>query len=170
MSIQDHPRWFSLSDGTTELVANVQDCLNYTQDFETIGGSSLVRMMSGKGLKQTNWQKLKVSISGNGGFPFGFGSLDYTKKITVKCGAPRALVKATNTFTLPPNRRTDVNYEPYVLKLSDGVWIPETAAGIATAYKLLYWPELVCFMEPPQESLSWEGSPPTSWSITAEEA
>lgn len=170
MSIQEISRWFSLSDGTEEVVANVQDCLNYTQDFESIGGSSLLRMMSGAGLKQSNWAKLKVSISGNGGYPFGFSSLDYSKKITVKCGAPRAIVKTTNTLVLPPNRRTDAGYEPYTLKLVEGLWIPEAAPGVAIAYKLLYWPQLVCFMEAPQESISFEGSPPTSWSITAEEA
>jgi hypothetical protein len=168
--MENLPRWFSLSDGTNEVVANVYDCLNFNQDYETIGGSSVVRFMSGAGLKQQNWQRLRTTISGSGGYPFGFSTLDYSKLITIKCGVPRAIVNTTNTFTLPVNRRLDVNYEPYTLKMVEGFWVPELFPGIATAYKLVYFPQLVCLMEPPKESFSWEGSPPTTWSITAEEA
>lgn len=169
MSIDDQPRWFELSDGTLTARASIYDALNYTQEFETLGGDSVLRMMSGAAIKQTNWQKLMVSLSGNGGLPFGFTDLDYSLPITIKCGAPRAIVRPTNAFTVPPNSRVDVGYTSYVLKFTEGYWLPLTASGTAEYYKLLYYPQLVCFMRPPKESYAWDGSPPTSWSLVAEE-
>jgi hypothetical protein len=169
-SIESHPRWFELSDGTDTVKANIYDCLGFTQDYEPIGGSSLTRMMSGSALKQTNWQKIRTQISGSGGLPFGFASLDFTKKITIKCAVPRAIVKPTNSFILPANRRTDTGYEPVILKLVDGFWSPLTSAGAPTQYKLLYYPQLECFMDAPQESTNPDTNAPISWSLTAEEA
>jgi hypothetical protein len=170
MSTQELPRWLEVSDGTLSVKATIIDALNFTHTYESIGGYSTLRMMNGTALKQQNWQKLKVSISGNGGLPFGLNGLDYSKLITLKCGAPRAIVRPTNSFTLPSARRTDTGYEPVTFKLVEGFWIPLAAAGTATAYKQLYYPQISCFMDPPQESFFWEGSPPTSWSLTAEEA
>lgn len=169
MGIQDHARWFKLSDGTNEVRANIFDCLGFNQNYEVIGGASVIRMMQGSALKQTNWQKLKTTLSGSGGLPFGFGILDYSKQITISCAVPRSLVKATNTFTTPTNARSDTGYEPYVLKMVEGYWLPLTSSGAASAYKQVYFPELVCFMDPPMESMDPDSNPPIAWSLTGEQ-
>jgi hypothetical protein len=169
-TIQDHSRWFELSDGIDTVKANVYDCLGFTQDYSPIGGSSVIRMMSGSALKQTNWQRLRTQISGSGGLPFGFSTLDYSKQITIKCAVPRAIVKPTNSFITPVNSRSDTGYTPTTLKLVDGFWVPLAAPGVAAQYKLVYFPQLVCFMEPPEESTNPDTNAPISWSLTAEEA
>jgi hypothetical protein len=168
-SIQDHPRWFELSDGVSTVVANIYDALDFNQSYEPFGGSSVIRMMNGSALKQVNWEKIRTSISGSGGLPFGFSSLDYKRVLTLKCAVPRSIVQPTNSFTLPTNRRTDAGYEPVTLKLVEGFWLPVTSVGVASAYKLMYYPEIQCFADPPQESTNPDSNPPTSWSFVAEE-
>lgn len=171
MTIQDHPRWFELSDGIITVKANVYDCLGFTQDYEPIGGANVTRMMAGNAIKQTNWQKLRTQISGSGGMPFGFSTLDYSKQITIKCAVPRALVNSVNSFITPLASRSDTGYEPVVLKLVEGYWVPIGVSSAApTQYKLVYFPQLVCFMDPPTESTNPDSNAPISWSLVAEEA
>lgn len=162
------PRWFSLSDGTLTFKATLYEAMNYTQDIQPVGGYSTLRMLDGTALKQTNWTKSQVGISGNGGIPFGMHDLNFSLPLTLLCGAPRAIKRPTNSFTLP-SHRTDTGYEPYVLKLVDGFWIPVNANGTPTEYMTIYYPQLTCFFEPPTESYAWDASSPVSWSLKGEE-
>lgn len=169
MSIQNLPRWFSLSDGTVTYQATLYEAMSYSQDISPLGGYSTLRMLNGAALKQTNWVKNAVSISGNGGIPMGMGDLNFGLPITLLCGAPRAIVRATNSFSGMPAHRTDSGYEPYILKYVDGIWIPVAQSGIATKYMYVYYPQLTCFFEPPKESYSWDQASPATWSLTGEE-
>lgn len=162
------PRWFSLSDGTLTYKATLYEALNYSQDISPVGGYSVLRMLDGTGLKQQNWLKNQVSISGSGGIPAGMGDLNYSLPITLKCGAPRSIKRPTNSFTLP-SHRTDTGYEPYVLKLVDGFWVSVNALGTPSEYMTIYYPELTCFFEPPKEGYAWDASSPASWSLSGEE-
>lgn len=168
-SIEDHSRWFEISDGTLSYKASVYECLNFTQTYETIGGFSTIRMLDGSALKQTQWQKLRTTLSGGGLVPLGMADLDFSGALTIKCGVPRAITRPTNSFSLTAPHRTDTGYAPVTFKLVDGFWIPVAASGTATKYMLLYYPELVCTASPPQESYNWDGSTPSSWTLNAEE-
>lgn len=162
------PRWFSLSDGTLTFQATLYEALNYSQDISPLGGYSTIRMLDGTAVKQSNWLKHSITISGNGGVPLGMSDLDYTKPITLKCGAPRSMVRTANSFVLPTHR-TDTGYSPTVLKFVDGFWIPLAATGTASKYMTIYYPEFTCFFDPPEESYSWDSNPPVSWSLKGEE-
>ena len=168
-SIEDHARWFELSDGTLSYKATIYEALNYTQNCEVLGGFSTIRMMDGTGIKQSQWQKLRISISGSGGIPPGITDLDYTKVITLKCGAPRAITRATNSFTVIPPHRTDTGYTPIVFKLVEGFWVSLDATGTGTKFLMIYYPQINAIVNPPQESYTWDGASPSSWSIIAEE-
>ena len=103
MGMQDHARWLNISDGTLTATMTVYEQLQFTQTYETIGGFTVARMMDGAAVKQTNWQKLKTTISATGGLPPGIADLDYTLPITIMCAVPRAITRPTNSF---PTLRT----------------------------------------------------------------
>jgi hypothetical protein len=169
MSIEDQSRWFELSDGTLSVKVTVYEALNYSQGYEVIGGDSTLRTMNGTAIKQTNWQKIKTSLSGSGGLPLGMSDLNYSLPITIKCGTPRAIVRPTNSFSLVVPHRTDQGYAPITLKLVEGFWVPLASSGTGTSFMLLYYPLLTCFFKPPQENFSWDGSSPSSWSLSGDE-
>jgi len=178
-NIDNLPRWFELSDGVHTCKVHLYEALEYTQTYEKFGGSVLHRMLSGKGIKQTNWAKLRTALSGNGGMPLGFSALNYAGVLTLKCGTQRAISQATNVIVIPAARRTDTGYEPVAFKCVDGFWVEAamslsgntatiTADGAATAYMAQYYPQLSVLMDDPNESYNW-GEASSSWSITAEE-
>ncbi len=167
-SPQDHSRWFSLSDGTLTFTATLYEAMKYTQDIKPLGGYDTLRMMDGSALKQQNWVKNAVTISGSGGIPAGLVDLNYSVAITFKAGAPRSVKRPTNSFTLP-SHRTDTGYEPVVLKRVDGFWIPVASTGTAQEYMTIYYPQLTCLFEPPSESYAWDEQFPASWSLSGEE-
>ncbi len=170
MSIHNVPRWFSLSDGVLTQQVTFYEALKYTQDISPLGGFETLRMLDGSGLKQTNWVKHKVQLSGQGGIPLGMHDLDWSKVITLECGAPMSMVRNTNSFVLPTNR-TDTGYEPKVLKYiqTQGIWIPVAANGTATKYMCLYYPIFQCLFDPPSESQTFDSDGNVSWSLSGEE-
>lgn len=170
MSIHNVPRWFSLSDGVLTHQLTFYEALNYTQDISPLGGFETLRMLDGSGLKQTNWVKKKVQLSGQGALPLGMHDLDWSAVITLNCGATVSMVRNTNSFVLPAHR-TDSGYEPKVLKYipSEGIWIPVSANGIASKYMCLYYPILQCLFDPPTESQTFDNATNVTWSLSGEE-
>lgn len=150
------------------------------QTYEPFGGWVTLRMMSGAGLKQTHWKRLRTRVSGNGLIPPGLSTLDYSQPLTLKCAAVRSIVSASNMIALPSARRADTGYEPYGLaQMPTGdmvgttcVVVTNTATlGVVTGaigYAVCYWPEVSVFADPPSETMDVrKGSP--SWQLTAEE-
>ena len=150
------------------------------QTYEPFGGWALLRMMSGAGIKQTHWAKLRTKVSGGGVAPPGLQALDYSAPMTLKCAAVRAIASASNVIVLPAARRTDTGYEPYGLaQLSGGdlVYASCSLAGDtatlgivagAVAYLAHYWPQLTVIADPPAEHMDVRGAAP-GWDLTAEE-
>lgn len=148
------------------------------QDYEPVQGVNRVRYMNGGLAQQTAWSgKTLTSISGVGNIPAGLQLIDYTNAITIKCMAERVVTSASNVISVPSARRADYGVEGRALL--DGVWqsTPVSVGGDtatltvvvgATAYQAIYWPEIVCFADPPTENRNLRTSD-YSWSITAEE-
>lgn len=168
MSIEKLPRWFELSDGTLTFKATLYEAMKYSQSIETEGGYATIRMLNGGLIKQQNWSKKKITISGTGGIPFGMTDLNYRLPITLKCGAPEIMKRPANAFVLP-NHRVDTGYEPYVLKYVEGLWVGLSAAGVAEEYACFYYPTFTCFFAPPTRGFEWDASEPSSWSLVGEE-
>lgn len=185
MGVQDHSRWVELSDGVNSVTLTLYEALQYTQTYENIGGSSVLRMLDGAAVKQTNWSKIKTTISGSGGLPLGFSKLNFDGFLTLKCGAPRAVTSGSNAITIPNEIRSDEGYAPVARKRLDGFFVPaalpvittpggETLATVpldpsADAYMVLYYPELLVVMNNPSDSYDW-GAVSTGFNITAEQA
>ena len=179
MSTQDLPRWVELDDGINTVELTLYEALHYSQSYEAIGGNTVHRMLDGTGVKQSNWSKIKTTLSGDGGIPLGFTALDYSGLITMKCGAQRAVSSGLNVIAIPANRRVDPAYVPTAKKRIGGLFLPaavnvvgNTATvvldGLADAYMVLYHPQIQVLMNDPSESFN-VGDASSGWSISAEE-
>jgi hypothetical protein len=90
----------------------IQSSLDFSQTYESIGGSVTHRMQSGRAIKQTHYKKLRTVLSGQGWVPTGLEALNYGEPLLLKCAAPRAISSHSNQLTLPSARRTDPGFEP----------------------------------------------------------
>lgn len=165
MSVRDLPRWFELSDGTNSYRASLYEALKYQESIEWIRGGEVINMMDGGAIYEENWAKRSVTISGSGGMPLGIYNLDFSLPITLKCGTPRTVTSATNSFVLPTNR-TDTGYTPVTLKEVEGVWVPLTASGTPTRYMVVYYPVITAFFTRPTNNYQWDDPMPASWSLS----
>lgn len=140
------------------LVIPVTASISISQSYETIGGVSRLRMMSGAGIAQKHWTRLRTSISGSGIMPEGLADLDPALSYSVACVARRAVSSSTNSITLPATRRTDTGYEPRGMALVGNGLVPTAltlAGNVATLtpvsgavqYRVEYYPQFVAFCD-----------------------
>lgn len=151
--------------------------LQIQQSYELIGGEAVLRAMSGAGLKQETWKKLRVTTSGSGWIPGGLDSLDTAVTHVVGCIVPRVVpaVFVTRQATLPAARRSDAGHVPYGLAImSDGqaalaaVTLAGNVATVAAvsgavAYAVGYYPQITAWLmrpaiagSPSEASHDWE--------------
>lgn len=157
----------------------IQSSFEFAQTYETIAGTVIQRMQSGKAIKQTHFKKLKTVLSGKGWVPTGLDNLDYSKALLLKCSVPQSISSKANQILLPNGRRNDSGYTPTAFGLVNGHLI-ETKLIIevdlaildrvkdAMSYQVHYYPELFVFAEPLQVHGNVTGAE-FSWSITCEE-
>jgi len=152
--------------------------LDITQRYEPIGGEAILRAVSGRGIKQMTWSKLRVTTSGSGWVPAGLESLDFTAQHLLACITPETVPAdlLTRQATLPAARRSDGKHIPYGLaQLANGQTQQVTAtlagelatvAAVAGAvrYQVGYYPLLTCWINRPTRS-----GPDHSWEFIAEE-
>lgn len=152
--------------------------LDLTQRYEEIGGETILRAVTGAGIKQQTWRKTRIVTSGGGWVPPGLQSLDYAAQYAVACIVPETIpaVFATRQATLPTTRRTDSGHTPYGLAqlpggssvLADvslaGNVATVTAVSGAVAYQVGYYPLLTCWLMRPTRS-----GPQPAWELIAEE-
>lgn len=160
-------------------VIELPQSINFEQSFEEFGGVTTHRMMSGAAIRQTNWSKLRTTMTGDGFLPPGIHGVDWKSSQTLKCGATRSLSSTSNVITLPAARRTDTGYTPTAVYLKDGLWKSTavsvvdnvatcTTASGAVAYMVEYYPQITVFIDPP--NITWDRmAGKYRWSITAEE-
>lgn len=148
------------------------------ESISPIGGSTVLRMSDGAGVKVQHWRKSAGTISGNGWMPPGLAGLDFSQPLELRSTKTLSHVGTGPTFTLLGTPRPDV--EPWAQALmggrdwvrvpcsfADGVVTVPPVAG-ATLYQACYMPVFSVFAEAPQETQS-SGTASHSWSITWEE-
>jgi hypothetical protein len=162
----------------------LRSVLDLDQTYEPIGGESILRTLSGIGIKQQTWSRLRVVTSGGGWIPPGLAALDCSTQQTVACVVPRTIAADVNRqATLPAARRADAGCLPYGLALLDDSRVVEVAAslagnvataaaysgaGVAVGYLLAYYPLLTCWLLRPTESGS-RAEATHRWELVAEE-
>lgn len=136
------------------------------QQYSPQGGEALLRTVSGRGIKQTTYNKLRVSTSAAGWIPSALESLDYKVQHVVRCVVPRTVpaVFATRQATLPAARRSDSGFQPFGLALKADGSVVNTAATLvghvatltavagAVAYQAAYFPEITAWITRPSSS------------------
>lgn len=149
-----------------------------SQRYEPIGGSVKLRMHSGKGVKQTHFSKLAITISGSGWMPVGLAGLDVGVPVDLWCFQPRSILTTALVVTIPGAIRPDD--APWVLAYVAGEWVPvvsSTASGVVTITQhpdaiqyAVYWlPRLTVLLDAIPEDLDTTAAS-YSWQITGEEA
>lgn len=166
----------SLVIGGVEIPVSASHTL--TQNYTPIQAVSRLRMADGSLVQQSSWSdKTRTTIDADGIIPAGLLGLNYNQSITIKCVAERAVSSASNVISVPANRRADYGVEGRVLV--NGQWqstavsmsVDEATLTIvagATLYQAIYWPELVCFCDPPSETRGARTAD-YGWSLEAEE-
>jgi len=163
--------------GGIEIPLNASHTLGQT--YAPIQSVARRRMMDGSLIQQTAWSgKLSTNINGVGVMPAGLQMIDFSSTVTIKCVAERVVSSASNVIDIPSARRTD--YAPEGRALLDGVWQSTpvvmatdqatlTVVVGATQYQAIYWPELICYCDPPTETRGARNAD-YGWSFSAEEA
>lgn len=149
-------------------------------DYDYLTAAMTQRTMDGTGVRQGTYSKLKVTITGTGYFPLGLSDLDTFISHTLYCGAPRAITRPVPTFALSTDRRIEQGYEPFAMAIMPDGTIRDTSVTMsgnvascvvipgASAYRVMYYPVLQVFIEPPKESTDLRGAN-FGWSLICEE-
>lgn len=117
--------------------------VDLSQSYEEIGGQTLLRTRSGRGVKQSHWKKIKTTVTGSGWIPAALAGLDTAVAHSLDCVAPR-LAPLGSTVT----ERADV-------------------AGREVEGGYLYWPRLVGFITVSEQTDV--RSAQFGWTLTLEE-
>lgn len=149
-----------------------------TQTYSRIGGETLKRRLDGAAAKQSHWEKLATTITGDGWMPAALAGVDWTASVEISCIKPRMMNSATNSVLLPTARRTDVDCVAYAIVDGQAVQTPcsvvvntatATAVAGADAYQFTYYPKLDFYSAGPTESLNVETAA-YQWSLDCEQA
>jgi hypothetical protein len=160
----------------------VRSAIDAEQTYSAIGGETILRTISGAGIRQETWKRIRTTISGGGWVPPGLDAIDTTSPLFIACIAPRAVVADANLqAVLPAARRSDAGHEPWAFalmpngELSASALVASganafTAAAVSRAvgYLVNYYPLLQCWVNRPTQSFAVSGAN-YSWELIAEE-
>ena len=73
----------TIDDGTTSVDVTGFATLDMRIDFENLGGSVVLRLRDGSGIKQTHWTKKRVIVSCEGWRPTGLDAIDWSQELTL---------------------------------------------------------------------------------------
>ena len=152
--------------------------LKLSQRYSPVQAVNRLRMANGRLAQQSTWLgKLETVIEGQGVMPVGLQMLDYSQSIVIKCQAEQVVTSTGNVITVATARRDDYGVEGKAL-VNDrwqktlvsmtGDVATLTTVTDATAYQAIYWPELVCFCDPPEQPRNLRTSD-YSWTFKGEE-
>lgn len=153
-----------------------------SQQYQPLGGESIFRAISGRGIKQMSYDKLRVVTSASGWIPAGLESLDYQAQHVLKCVIPRRIVAdpVTRQATLPTARRSDAGHDPFAIAMMDSGRAVRTSMSLAgnlatvdavssaVGYAVLYLPQLTVWAMRPNTSGD-AGTATYRWELTCEE-
>lgn len=148
------------------------------QNYSPIGGSALLRLSLGDGIKMTHWRRTAISVSGSGALNPGLDGINYDEVLTLDCTSIKANSSDLPRIAIIGTHRPDV--EPWGLARVDGTWKKTPCALVggeyditpvagATTYQLCWMPRFQVFAEPPQVGRD-SGTGVSTWSFQAEEA
>lgn len=161
------------------VVISVEASDRISQTYEAIGGVATLRTMSGGGIRQRNWRRLRTTISVPQArwFP-ALQALDQDSPVVIKCLAPRHIKGVANVVTLPTARRADVSpwgfatmpdgFSARTSGVLSGNTFTLTPVSGAAFYTAMYVPQLTCLITSLQEHMDVRQAD-VGWDLTAEE-
>lgn len=149
------------------------------QSYEPIGGSAVLRLSQGAGVKMTHWRRTRISASGSGWLDPGLESLDYSQPLELLCVKPRAIDGTALEYSLPPSAERRPDVQPWALARVGDAW-QETAVALngdqalltavsgALAYRVCWLPRFIVFTDGVASDFD-ESSGLYDWSLAAEQ-
>lgn len=141
---------------------------------EAIGGSAVLRMSDGAGVKSQHWERMAGSITGSGWIPPGLDGLDYSQPLELRSTQVNAMHGDGPEFTLTGTPRPDVlpwadalvgdQWKRVPSSFADGVLTVTTLQG-ASLYRACWLPVYSVFASRPPKTQSTSHD----WSISWEE-
>lgn len=128
--------------------------LDYDQQIEPIGGSTLLRMASGAGYKLGHWRKYRISISAGGWIPPALFGVDFDAPIALELPHPIAL---NASEALPAGWSTRAS-----------PWSEVTVTDQNGRSSRMVYVKLDVYAEPPRQSTGHSGN--KSWQMVFEQA
>ena len=174
----DNPNFFELGGVSIPYEAG----FGINQTYDTLQASTWppIRMSDGSAKVQTAWgNKLKTTITGKGWLPAAWSGLDYSQPMLLKCAGGRAIGSQSNAISIPSARRSEPFYEPSGYAVVNGKQIDSpvsmvgdtatvTTVANATAYGVIYYPQITVYAKPVESQTDLGGST-YGWIIEAEE-
>lgn len=158
----------------------VWSTFDLSQTYERIQAAWRPRFLDGGAKQRIAYSgKLRTTIAGSGLIPPGISGLNFDNSYVLSCVAPHSIISTIATIDIPAARRTDSGSTPYGRALVGDNWVDTevsmggntatlTTVANATAYQVVYFPEITVFSDPPTEDKPKHG-PVYGWSLTAEE-
>lgn len=143
-----------------------------------IGGSTVLRMSNGAGVKMTRWEKLAFTISAEGFVPPALDGLNYKEPLEFRSNQVSSMQKDTREFTLISTPRPDYAPWAYAVVGNQLQRAPVTVEGNvvtvadvpgARLYQVWWFPVYSVLASRPTKSQS-PASGRWGWSLVMEEA
>ena len=153
--------------------------LGFSQSYEPIGGSALLRMVDGTAVKQQQWEKFRSVVRGTGSIPPGLQNLNYSVSMLMKGASKVGIIDTSNVITVTSDRRSDTPHAPRGFAMIDrelvdtsiGFSVDEATLGVVSGadfYVIHYWPQFNVFATKP--SIQWEENQKNvNWELVMEE-
>jgi len=153
--------------------------IDLVQSLELDGGHSYPITHGGTMLHQAHFNKWITRVSASGcAMASPFLSVDVGTAAVLSCVKPTAIYSTSNVITLPADRRSDTDYEPWATAQTIDGKIVDTTISIVTntatlgavsgalQYIVHYYPKFTAFIsEPPSESVQ-DADGSWAWSVT----
>jgi len=145
---------------------------------DELGGSTVLRLSDGTGVKMTRWEKLIFTIGASGFAPPGLDGLDYGSPMEFRSNHPETMQSTERVFSLISPARPD--HAPWGFALVDerlqrapvsieGSIVTVADVPGARLYQVWWFPVYSVFAKRPTKTQS-PSSGRWTWSMTLEEA
>lgn len=160
----------------------VRSAIDAEQTYSAIGGETILRTISGAGIRQETWKRIRTTISGGGWVPPGLDAIDTTSPLFIACIATSSSWQDSLPICIRHDSAgSDAGHEPWAFALMPNGELAAsalvasganafTAAAVSRAvgYLVNYYPLLQCWVNRPTQSFAVSGAN-YSWELIAEE-
>lgn len=133
-------------------------CGPVRQNYQPVGGSTLLTMADGTGFKQSHWKKTRVSSAGTGYQEPAVEHLDFSGPLELWCVKPLSVSGTALQYELPAAAKRRPDEAPWAIALVGGLWVDAslvmagdlaqlTAVPGASRYRVSWLPRFLVYTD-----------------------